>query len=297
MNNIRIVSLDKSNAAPFATYLLPAVREEIAAGRNMIAVGAADDSHAYGAAAAQIRNGEMRLISVYVDKSVRRKGIGTALVEGLAQLVLEQDDSVMGAVADYMIEDEDQKGIEKFLKRMGFSEPQESHRLFAVDTARLHKMPYIGAAFSVHFQDDPHIRTFAEITDEQMKEIAEDSSVPAPLKPDNSFHHIWKRAATIWVEDGHVMGWLLCYQGFDGGIVLSAACKRAGAPKGCFHKLLLSSANRCFVMLGHDFTCYISTINEHAGSLVEKIAAGTQKEFAHYRAYTGEEPPYWLQKD
>ena len=284
MEEVRIIKLDKNNAAPFAPYFLPQVRYDLGAGEDIVALGAVQGNSAVGAVAASVEGTTLNILSLYVDTAVRRQGIGTKLMEAIAGEVAQHEEYIEQLRTEYMVDDENGEVIAAFLRSMDFEEPQATNRLFSVDTAKLHHLPVLGEAFSANFKEDPHVRPFADVAPSQLAEIEADESVPPYLKPSAMHRGILRQAATVWVEDGHVLAWILGYQGFDGEIVMSVACKRAGAPKGSFRKLLQASANRCYLMLGHDFTAYIATINEHSGSLVEKLAGGVQKEYRHYTA-------------
>ena len=284
MEEVHIILLDKDNAAPFAPYLLPQVRYDIGAGADIAAFGAIQDDHAVGAVAIRLDGAVLRILSLYVDVAVRRQGIGSMLMEAMAEAMAELGDEIEEIRTDYMVDEEDGAVIAAFLSSLGFSEPKASNRLFSVDTAKLHHLPLLGEAFSANFVADPHVRPYSDITPGQLAEVEADESVPPYLKPSAMRRGILRQGSTIWVEDGHVLAWLLDYQGFDGEIVLSAACKRDGAPKGSFRKLLQAAANRCYLMMGHDFTVYISAIDEHPASLVEKLSGGVQKEYKHYSA-------------
>ena len=284
MEDIQFILLDKTNAAPFAPYLLPQVRYDLGAGADIIALGAVKENGAVGAIAADVEGTTLHILSLYVDPAVRRQGIGMNLIAVLGETVAQREVYIEQLRTEYMVEEENGEVIAAFLRNMDFEEPQITNRLFSIDTAKLHHLPVLGEAFSTSFTEDPHVRPFAAVTPAQLAEIEADETVLPFLKPSAMRRGILRQAATAWVEDGHVLAWLLGYQGFDGEIVLSAACKRDGAPKGSFRKLLQASANRCYLMLGHDFTAYIAAINNHAGSLVEKLSGGNQKEHKHYSA-------------
>ena len=295
MNDLRIMLLDKTNAAPFAPYLLPQVRYELGRGRKeLLALGAVVGEHTVGAVAALPRGGILHVVCVYVAPDMRRQGIGTALFAALGKTLREKGIEVNTAKIYYMKEEEDSEVIAAFIRRMGFGELNPRSRLFSVDTAKLHDSPAVGGAFSASFEDDPHICSFAEVTEAQLAEVEADDKVKFFLKPSAISAAILKQGSTAWVEDGHILGWILVFQGFDGEIILAAACKREGAPKGCFRKLMFSMVNRCYLMLGRYFKVYITTVTDHAGSLVETIAGDAYSEYENFDAETGETLPDWL---
>ena len=294
MAELNFYLLDKTNAGPFAPYLLPQVRQYIGDGKALIALGAVLDDHSVGAVAASVENGALHIVSLYVDPEVRRQGVGTLLLCALGELVNANELPAKRARVYFMEEDGmDVAGLTAFLRAMDFGEPELSDRLFSVDTADLHELPGLGEAFTTEFQPDPHVRPFSAITPEQLREIEDDPDVMACLKPGAMRFNPMRSASMIWVEDGHVLGWILAYQGVDEEIVVAASAKRAGAPKGCWRKLLSAAANRCYVMLGRDYKAYILTINEHSLELVEQIAGSFAHEYKNFVAET-DGIPGWL---
>ena len=295
MNGLQIYILDKSNAGPFSLYLMPQVRQYIGDGRELISIGVAMNEHSVGAVAASVENDTLHLVSLYVDPVVRRQGIGTVLLWALGERVRELGLRVEDARAYFMEEDGmDLEGLTAFLRYAGFGEPQLTDRLFCVNTADLHHMPGLAAAFSTDFCPDPHVHPFSEITPKQLREIEDDPDVMDCLKPSAMRFSLMRSASVMWVEDGHVLGWILAYQGVDGEIVMASACKRAGAPNGSFRDMLYALAKRCYMMLGRDFKTYILTINEHSGDLVEKLSGGKLHEYNNFTANTGDTLPDWL---
>ena len=293
MAELNFYLLDKTNAGPFAPYLLPGVRNDIGAGKDVIAVGASVGENTVGAVAAGVRGGTLHILSLYVEPAMRRQGIGTALLFALGAVLREAEAEIDTVRTYYMEENEDTEAVAAFLDVMGFGEMQLHNRLFSVNTAELHGVPGLGEAFSFDFVPDPHTHPYSEITPEQLAEVEADESVLTCLKPSAMSHGILRRGSTIWVEDGHVLGWVLCYQGFDGEIVVTSSVKREGAPKGSWHLMLLAAANRCYTMLGRDFLAYMASINEHSGELVEKATAGNYHEHVSYFTET-DELPVWL---
>ena len=294
MEDLNFYILDKTNAAPFAPYLLPGVRNDLGAERDIIAIGAATEEHTVGAVAAAVRDGVLHLLCLYVDPAVRRQGVGTALLVALGEVLRAMEAEVYEVCSYYMEEKEDTAVIAAFMESMELGELQLYNRLFSVNTAELHDNPTLSAAFSADFQPNPHVKPFSAITPAQLAEIEADPDVLDCLKPGAMSHGILRQASTIWVEDGHVLGWILVYQGFDGEIVLTSACKRAGAPDGCFRHLLYAMVNCCYMMLGRDYSAYIATINDHAGKLLESVTGGKFHEYRSFRASTGDVLPVWL---
>ena len=293
MDELNIYLLDKTNAAPFAPYLLPGVRNDIGAGKDIIALGAADETHSLGAVAAAVRGGILHILCLYVDPAVRRQGVGTTLLIALGEVLRAAETEIGEVRTYYMEENEDTEVIAAFMDARELGELQLYNRLFSVNSAEVHDVRRLGTAFTTDFRDDPHVRPFSAITPEQLAELEADEDVLDCLKPSAMTHGILRQASTIWVEDGHVLGWVLCYQGFDGEIVMTAASNRKGAPVTCFLHLLLSMLNRCYVMLGREYTLYIAAINDHAGKLVEKITAGNFHEHRSYFA-VADGLPAWL---
>lgn len=54
MTDLQFYILDKTNAGPFASYLMPQVRQYIGDGKELIAIGAVAEDHTLGAVAASV---------------------------------------------------------------------------------------------------------------------------------------------------------------------------------------------------------------------------------------------------
>ena len=91
MAELNFYLLDKTNAGPFAPYLLPGVRNDIGAGKDVIAVGASVGENTVGAVAAGVRGGTLHILSLYVEPAMRRQGIGTALLFALGAVLREAE--------------------------------------------------------------------------------------------------------------------------------------------------------------------------------------------------------------
>lgn len=294
MEKFEIVVVGKENFDSFSPYLLPRVRRDLQAGSPILAVGAIYGEYAIGAAAAVVEEGEMKLLSLFVDKDTRRCGVGRELLRGLADVFSEMGISVETASANYMLEEENHLAVSAFLQRMGFETAITSSRIFSVDSAKLHETTVLGSALSTKYQADPHVRPFSALTKKQMEEIEGEENAPSFLKPSAIQSRILRQASMAWVEDGRILGWLIASQSFDGEIILSAAYRREEAPGDCFLKLLRAFANRCYLTLGRDYLVYVCAISEEVSRLVERIARGTQQEYTNYEASTGGEIPFWM---
>ena len=274
-----VTILHKDNAAPFAPYLLPQVGRALGAGEDIAGLGAIKDGHAVGALAFRVDDGVLRILSLYVDTAARRQGVGTVLLEALAEVIEAMDEEIEDVQTDYLTDTADEEAAAAFLDDAGFEVLRVTERFFSVDTEKLHEQPLLKEAFTGNFTADAHVRPFSALTPEQLRELEADETVPFKLKPSAMENSPLRQGSVAWVEDSRVLAWLLCYQGFDGEIVLSAACKRDGAPTQSFVRLVQAFANRCYMILGHDYTVYISAIDDYAASLVKKLADGTQKEY------------------
>ena len=294
MPEITIHILTKKNAGPFAPYLIPQARQYLGEGKELLALGASAQGHSLGAVAALVQDDMLHIASLYVDPAVRRQGVATLLLRALGARVRALGLAPYAAGAYYMEEDEDVNVISAFLQSAGFETPQLSYRLFCVSSADVREMPRLRDAFSSSYQPDPHVRPFSAITQEQLAEIEADDTIQPTLKPSGMHFNVRHSASAIWVQDGHVLGWVLSHQAVDGEVVLAAAVTRDGAPLDSFFKLLSTMLNRWYLMLGRDYRVYVLTLTPRVAALLEKITGGHFHEYNHYMARTGDELPGWL---
>ena len=297
MENLRFFRLDKSNAAPFAPYLLPQVCEQIGNNIGMLTLGAVAANYAVGAIAAlPPEKGVLPLQSIFVDPALRRYGVGTDLLRELCRICREETGETVRSVrTEYTMEKDACEELSAFLEAAGFSTKRVGGRTYCVDSADVHEKAILGEAFSYSFRPDPHIRTFSQLTAEQLREIEENKEAPDFLKPAAAKGKIMGRASTVWLEDGHPIGWVLFRPSIDGELILSAAYKNDDAPVECFLAMLKAAVNRWYLMLGRDCRIYITAINERVESLIENLTGGELREFEHYTATTGRKTPAWMQ--
>ena len=296
MDNLRFVRLDKSNAAPFAPYLLPQVCEQIGNRMGMLTLGAVAADYAVGAIAAlPPEKGVLQLKSIFVDPALRRYGVATDLLRELCRICREETGETVRSVSTEFIADKDAcEELAAFFKAVGFSTKCVGGRTFCVNSATLHDRRIMGEIFSPTFREDPHVCPLSALTEEQLREIRE-SDAPSVLKPDFVKDTILRRASTVWVEDGHPLGWVLFSSSIDGELVLSAAYKDDSAPQECFFCMLKAAANRCYMMRGGDCKVYITAVNQRVAALVESLTGDALREYEHYIASTEGQMPGWMQ--
>ena len=296
MEDLRFIQLNKRNAAPFAPYLLPRMRELLARGEELLVLGAAAETYSLGAVAAHLLpQGVVQLRSVFVDPGLRRRGVGSALLRELCRVcAAETGEPVQRVDAEFIADPETCDALTGFLGAMGFTVERAEGRIFCVDSTALHDRRIMGEIFSPAFREDPHVRMLSALTAEQLREI-EESDAPSFLKPGFVKATVLRRASAVWLEDGHPLGWVLFSSSVDGELVLSAAYRDDSTPQECFFCMLKAAANRCYMMYGRDCKVYITAINERVASLIENLAGGELQEFAHYAATTGRRTPAWMQ--
>ncbi len=266
--------IDRRELPGFRQYLLPATalaieRED----EDVLALGAVSGRHSVGAAAVAPDglNGAV-LTDLFVDGSVRRQGVGGALIAELADILAEAGIETLSA--DYTLKGEELQAMDALMRSAGFTAPALRSRTFMAHSRDYKDHRILGAAFTPEWRTPRGVCAFSELSEEQLAELASAEDIPDML----SWRLLRDRAepelSVALVQDGRVTAYLLAEESQDGGFVLMSAVSRESAPATAFTSLLTELMSRCFYWRGGDFPFYFSAINEHT----ERLARGIMRD-------------------
>lgn len=264
---IAIRALDRREVTGFRPYLLPDTaarleREE----EDTLALGAVTGRSACGAVAVRLTESGAELTDLFVDASVRRRGVGGFLLRnlmwGLEQLGVDL------LWADYVLRGEELTAMDALLTAEGFDAPRIRSRVYLAPTELFHDVPRVGPAFSPRYRTPESVRSFDQLTGETLAELAADDDIPDMLTWENLKRRAVPDLSVALVENGRVLAYHLGGESADGGYVLLAAVRRKDAPASAFFTLLLEQLNRCYYRAGGDFPFYFSALNPR----VERLA-------------------------
>lgn len=274
--------IDRRELSGFRQYLLPttamAVERE---NGDVLAIGAVSGRHSVGAAAAvpDGANGAA-LTDLFVDEAVRGNGIGGALLKEIMDILAEVGVEMLSA--DYTLKGEELAAMDALMRSAGFTAPALRSRTFMALSKDYVDHGILGAAFTPGWKTPKDVRTFSELTEEQLGELLAAEDIPEML----SWRLLRGRAepelSVALVLEGRVAAYLLCEESQDGGFVLMSVVRREGAPITAFTSLLTDMLSRCFYWRGGHFPFYFSAINEHTERLAQGLMRGKCVEYEEH---------------
>ena len=105
MEEIKVVSITKDKAEHFASIIPDNIITLLKKGKPVTAFAAITENQVIGALSGAVEGGDFRIDSIYVVPGFRRKGVGTALMNSLKE-ILEDEDYLI--IAEYTaVTDED----------------------------------------------------------------------------------------------------------------------------------------------------------------------------------------------
>ena len=263
--------IDLDILPPFLPYLLPqaaqALRQQL---EGFAAIGAVSGVHSCAAIAGIMREDELNIFSLYVDKNVRGSGIGTALYNELVRVM-----EPAGVCADWILPETELAAAESFFLNKGFSPAESGDEIYRLSSSELRKAPSLRSAFSPAYRQDGNIVPVSEFTDAEISELLSDESIPAFLRLDSlPGEELLSPACLGYRYGGRICAYLLCSFSGGNGVALRAALSRDNAPPAAFHLLAAAAIKQTLIYLGGDFSVFISPVTAPAKRLTEQLSGG-----------------------
>lgn len=274
--------IDRRELPGFRQYLLPATARAVEReSGGVLAVGAVAGRHSVGAAAVTPDGpGTAALTDLFVDEAVRGRGIGTALLTALMDLLAEIGVDTISA--DYTLKGEELKAMDAIMVSVGATAPTLRSRTFMAHSRDYRDHGILGEAFTPEWKTPKGVRAFSELSEEQLAELLSAEDIPEML----SWRLLRDRAepelSVALVRDGRVAAYLLCEESQDGGFVLMSAVSRADAPATAFTTLLTELLSRCYYWRGGFYPFYFSAINDHTERLARGLMRGKCVEYEEH---------------
>lgn len=262
-----IRTLDRKELPGFRPYLLPDTARSLERReKDVLALGLVLGRNACAATAARLSGETAELTDLFVDETVRRRGMGRLLLERLTERLAAE--GIIRLSASYVLRGEELAAMDRLMLSCGFSAPRRRSRVFRTHSEGFHQDPRLGAAFSPQYRTPRDVCTLAEAPRVALEELWRGEDIPDYLAPEAFQRRALPELCVAMVQRGRVSAYLLSQEDGDGGIVLLAAVRREGAPPTAFQTLLLELLNRCWYRLGGDFPFYFSVLD----SKVERLA-------------------------
>lgn len=271
MDPLSIRRLSGQDITPFSQYLLPqALFQAREAADQADVLGAVWGRFACGAAAVLWRGDRGEVLSLFVDPAVRRKGVAARLLGQIHALALER--GVERLAASYSLAGEDLAAMDALFRRAG-GEPAFRAPVFGMDSARFHDAPLLSIAFRPSFRPHSAVRTFSQLTREQLAALAEEPGIPGNLTWEACQSRADPALSVAWLQDGRVSAYALGGASGPDSYALLASWRSPDAPAHSFLSLLRAQVN-LFYYRGGDFMYYTSALTENPVDLVELLTGG-----------------------
>lgn len=263
-------TLDREGCLPFQSYLLPATAQAMLQRREAgyTAVGAVSGRYSVGIAVLHTEGTAARITDLFVDETVRNRGVGSRLLRALLETVPPEIETV---TAYYTLSPPLLDYMDALLEDAGFSSPETRAKAY---TTRAHSYKgdrLLGRAMDPAYRTPKDVFPFSALSPEAMEELRNAPDIPDLLAWDTYANRVDPDLSVALVKDGRVAAYLLCGEGGEDGFILHAALRREGAPATAFLSLLLDMGNRCYYQKGGDFPLYFSAINDTSNGLAERI--------------------------
>lgn len=265
---IHIRELDRRELPGFCPYLLPETaarleREE----PGLMAVGAVTGRSSCAAAAAAAAGDSAVLTDLFVDETVRRRGVGGLVLDAL----LERLDAMgVGQVeAGYVLRGTSLAAMDALLTGRGFSPPQVRSRVFRMEMADFRGDRLLGAALTPRYRTPKNICGLGALPPGALDEL--EGEVPYALRWSTLADRADPDLSAALVREGRVLAYQLAGE-CSGGFALLAAFSGREAPATSFLPLLREVINRCWYRWGGRAAFYCSALTPRVEALVLRLA-------------------------
>lgn len=258
----------------FGQYLLPNIAGRVnEEEKGLVFIGAVWGDSACGAAAVKMPDtsrgeAEARLLSLFVDPLVRRRGVGEGLLRRAAETAADAGAAVL--TARYAVENETMTALDALFRKLG-AEPEFYLPVYVFDSAEFRDSRLLGRAFSTQYRRPEHITTFDALSDEQLAELEADPELLDIVDPARRIYHL-PDLSLAYIMNGRVVGFWLGGETAPRHYTAQGVWHNSAAPLSCFHELLLAHIDLCLKRGGGDFVYYASPAVEYADRLIRKYA-------------------------
>lgn len=270
---------DPADPGPYEQYILPHVTAEMRQDpENYAAIGAVWNECA--AAAAVLTDDEddpdaAAVASLFVDPQVRRRGIGTALLD--LSLKAAAGVGAERLTLSYTLGGEELEAMDHTVRALG-GETVFQYPAYSMDSVDFRDSRLLGRAFRPDYRMPEHVVRFSDLSPEQLDELHADPEAPwySPgMQPELSL---------AYLKDGQVVGFWLGCESAPGNYSVKGIWSSPAAPFNTLHALLLAHVNLCWSHCGGDFHYHCATSVKAAEKIVQTYTEGKYRRLEGHRA-------------
>lgn len=283
MVNVSFCRLGRLLPEPFAGYVLPYVRRELAAAGDVSAftvLGAMWNGLACGAAVAAWDDHDGTLRSLFVDPKARSCGVAGRMLG----LILEEGARLgkQTLYLDYILKGEELAAMDALVRSRG-GQYETGAPVCGMQSDDFLDSPLLGPALRPGWQRPKPVALFSELTPQQYAFLGTGTSLPDYLLPAELGERVDPALSCAWLEGGEPVAFALGFQSGDRMYCQSSIWRGPDAPEGSFRALICTQINQCWYRSGGSFVFFVSPINPRASAMAEWFTGG------NYEAYTQRE--------
>lgn len=277
--DITLCLFDPAEPGPYEQYILPHISAEMKQNpEDYAAIGAAWNDCAVGAAVITEDEDDpdaAATASLFVDPQVRRRGIGSALLD----LSLR---AAVGAGAEkltllYTLDGEELEAMDATVRKLG-GQPEFQYPAYSMDSVDFRDSRLLGKAFRPDYKIPENVVRFSDLTKEQHERLHADPDAPwySPgMQPELSL---------AYLKNGQVVGFWLGCESTPGNYSVKGIWSSSTAPFNTLHALLLAHVNLCYNHCGEDFHYHCATAVKAAEKIVQAYTEGKYRRLEAHRA-------------
>lgn len=266
---VTLCYFDPAEPGPYEQYILPQIAAEMRQEpERFAALGAVWDNYAAGTAVFTEDPDDPEaaaLVSLFVDPQVRRRGIGTALLN--AFLTGAADSGLEKLTLSYTLDREELDAMDCFVRAMG-GVPMFINPVYTMASVDFHDSRLVGRAFRPDFRMPENVVRYIDLTPEQLESLHADPDAPwySPgMQPELSLAYLW---------NGRVVGFWFGCMTTPGNYAVQGIWRSPAAPFNTLHVLLMAHVNLCYSHGGGDFLYYASTSVEFVDRFLRTYTEG-----------------------
>ena len=280
MVNVSFCRLGRLLPEPFAGYVLPYVRRQLAAAEDISAftvLGAMWNGLACGAAVAEWNGYGGTLHSLFVDPKARSCGIaghmlGLLLEEGARR-------GKRSLSLNYVLKDEELASVDALVRSFGGT-LETGAPVCGMRSDDFLDSPLVGPALRPGWRRPKQIVLFPELTQPQRAFLETERTLPVFLRPSRLGERLDGALSCVWLENDMPAAFALGFQSGERMFCLSSSWRGPAAPEGSFRALIGTQVNQCWYRSGGSFVFFISPINPRSAAMAEWFTGG------NYEPYT-----------
>ncbi len=282
MVNVSFCRLGRIVPAPFAGYILPYVRSDIARrdAADCLVLGAVWNGLACGAAVVEWTPGGGDVRSLFVDPKARGCGVAGHLLD----LALEEaaPRGVPALSLDYVLNHDALAAMDALVLSRGGTW-ETGAPICGLQSDDFLDSPLLGPALRADWQRPAGVVLFSELTEQQRAFLEDAPSLPAFLRPASLGQRLDGALSPVFLDGARPAAFALGFQSGERMFCQSAVWRAPDAPEGSLRALICAQANQCWYRSGGSFVFYISPVNPRSAALAEWFTGG------NYEPYTQRE--------